>query len=112
MALQWRRFQWFEEDALAVPEEVTRVLSHEEGPSCAARGPGGEALLLQSDAAGALHVLDGQLRLRSCLTPHAVQSQRLQHLHQVRRPVARLSSKATTRVWGAWFHAMTRLPGR
>ena len=94
MALQWRRFQWFEEDALAVPEEVTRVLSHEEGPSCAARGPGGEALLLQSDAAGALHVLDGQLRLRSCLTPHAVQLQRLQHLHQVRRPVARLSSKS------------------
>lgn len=83
--MQWRRFQWFEEEALAVPEEVAKVLSHAKAPSCAARGPGGEALLLQSDAAGALHVLDGQLRLRCCLTPHVVQLQRLQHLTQVRR---------------------------
>jgi hypothetical protein len=70
-----------------VPPDAARLLSSSScaaAPSSSARGPGGEALLLQSDAAGVLHVLDAALRVRCSFTPHAVQLQRLQHLHQVR----------------------------
>jgi hypothetical protein len=105
-SLQWRTFSFFDEEAVAVPPDAARLLSSSScaaAPSSSARGPGGEALLLQSDAAGVLHVLDAALRVRCSFTPHAVQLQRLQHLHQVRATSASSQQSREGR-WACYHH--------